>query len=265
VKGLSRETRVLLERGRGGRLDPDHRARLKKAVLAEALGVSVGITTSTVGWAAAAAKALGVLALVGAATGLVVVSTGTHGASRGLTPPIPAARSSNVAPPERTATTERAPETGLGTRLASNLAPAPAAPPTPAPPPPAPPPSVGDAPPGVQSSLEARVAPRAPSISASAPALPGPSALEEEARLLREANASLQSGDVDHSLALLEEHASRFPTGLLAPERSAVHVLALCQAGRIEQARAESTAFLEAHSEGPLSMRVRSSCGVAKR
>jgi hypothetical protein len=253
VRGLSRETRVLLDRGRGDRLEPEHRARLKRAVLAEAVGVSVVATTTTAGWAASAAKIAGVLTLVGATTGLVAVSTGLRSASK---TPASAPTTAEVRVAERRPVpTAAAASNEPIPPLPSSAIAEQAAPDTERPTPTAPRPLLGSgAPRTASANASSSVNPMSPSS--------GPTPLEEEALLLREANAALENGDVTRSLALLEEQARRFPKGPLAPERAAEHILALCGAGRVDEARRETTAFLAAAPEGPLSVRVRSSCAA---
>jgi hypothetical protein len=275
VKGLSRETRLLLDRGRGETLEAGHRARLKRAVFAEAIGASAAVTTLTAGWMATAAKVAGVLTLVGAASALVAVGTGTGGAARSLAPAVRSTTEVQSAPrppapsvptitmpavpadPVRFDTPEQPAAqiaAGGGSPAAIHGA--------------EPSPSTGKA--RVSSArVDSDHASARPSTSppASPHASEEPSvasSLQEEARLVREANAALEGGDVARSLALAEEEARRFPNGSLVPEGSAVHILALCQAGRLDQARTETGAFLSAHPEGPLSLRVRSSCGGAK-
>jgi hypothetical protein len=236
VKGLSRETRLLLDRGRGETLDPERRARLKRSVVAGALGASAATATLTTGWLAAAAKVTAVLIFVGGATALVAVGTATPGAP-------PRARPAATATPVQAAPQPRAP------RAAADPVPVASQPRLPAPP-------------ATRDALQAGAPAAASSAASQPPATSGASSsLREEALLVREANASLASGDVARSLVLAEEHARRFPNGALLPEGSVVHILALCQAGRLDQARTETDAFLLAHPEGPLSMRVRSSCG----
>jgi hypothetical protein len=89
---------------------------------------------------------------------------------------------------------------------------------------------------------------------------PTPSTLEAETRLLRDADVALRSGDAQRALALLDEHAARFPDGVLQEERAAERVLALCGLGRTSEARADVDRFLRERPRSPLADRVRSSC-----
>jgi hypothetical protein len=248
VKSLSRETRVLLDRGRGQTLEPEHRARLKRSVLAGAVGVSVAATTVTASWTATAAKLAAILLVAGGATAVIALGTGTGT----RTPPKP-----NQA--QQVRSTESASVVHVATPakpLPEPVDPTPTGVDTPVP----------QATEGSRSPPSAKtLTPASNSVSAATerPIVGAPvsSSLHEEALLIREANAALETGDAARSLTLAEEYARRFPNGVLLPEGSAVHILALCQASQIDRARTETRTFLAAHPEGPLSMRVRSSCG----
>ncbi len=90
------------------------------------------------------------------------------------------------------------------------------------------------------------------------------SSLGEETALLRRAHDAIASGDAPQALSLLEQHARRFPTSALEPERSAERVFAYCAEHETDAARGAATSFLTSHPTGPLSDRVRSSCGGTK-
>jgi hypothetical protein len=91
------------------------------------------------------------------------------------------------------------------------------------------------------------------------------SMLEQEAKLLRQANEAMRADDPDRALDLLNEHAMRFPSGALEPERSAERVFALCRAGRTLEAQGAAETFLRAHPSGPLAARVQASCAARER
>jgi hypothetical protein len=84
--------------------------------------------------------------------------------------------------------------------------------------------------------------------------------LQEETRLVRDAHAALARGDAGRALALLDEHARRFPSGMLAEERAAERVFALCRLGRKADAGAEARAFARNFAGSPLARRVESAC-----
>jgi RNA polymerase sigma factor (sigma-70 family) len=67
--------------------------------------------------------------------------------------------------------------------------------------------------------------------------------LAEELRLVRGAKAAIREARADEAIALLDEHARRFPDGQLAAERRSTRVTALCGAGRHTEAEAEARAL----------------------
>jgi RNA polymerase sigma-70 factor (ECF subfamily) len=89
----------------------------------------------------------------------------------------------------------------------------------------------------------------------------GPATVTAEAELLRRADAALKAADPSRALALLGEHATTFPNGILVEERDAERVVVLCALGRTEDARAAAAQFLRLRPRSPLSQRVRESCG----
>jgi hypothetical protein len=82
----------------------------------------------------------------------------------------------------------------------------------------------------------------------------------EEVELMGRARAALGGGDASRALALLEEHAKRFPKGALGPERDVSRIMALCALGRVEQAKKHATTFLRRHPSSALADRVRRTC-----
>lgn len=91
-------------------------------------------------------------------------------------------------------------------------------------------------------------------------ARPSGSALRDEVELLKQAQQAMAAGDNKRAVELLDSHAERFKSGALKGERLAARAIALCQAGRDEEAR---RAFAEFRSEAPgspLEGRVRSAC-----
>jgi hypothetical protein len=89
------------------------------------------------------------------------------------------------------------------------------------------------------------------------------SSVGAELSLIRDAHAALQSGNASQALALLDDHARRFPAGALGEERDAARIFALCALGRTSEARAASDRFFAAYPRSPHAARVRSSCGGA--
>jgi hypothetical protein len=90
-----------------------------------------------------------------------------------------------------------------------------------------------------------------------------PSTLTEETRLLREADRALRSGNSERALTLLDEHATRFPDGVLEPERSAERIIAACKTGRSDAAAAKQ--YLGQHPGSPFTARIQLACGSSPK
>ena len=106
--------------------------------------------------------------------------------------------------------------------------------------------SVDHAPPEIQPATVARPE-RSRERTAPPPARPRSEDarpdLAEELRLVRGAKAAIRDTRGTDAIALLEEHARRFPDGQLAAERRSTRVAALCLAGRHAEAEAEARAI----------------------
>ncbi len=111
---------------------------------------------------------------------------------------------------------------------------------------PAPPASADTAPPAV-----------APSVRAARPAA---SSIAAETELLQRAQTELAAGDADKALELLDQHQSEHATGALREERQAARVIALCRAGRGDEARVEARRFAAEFPRSPHRARVTSAC-----
>lgn len=77
--------------------------------------------------------------------------------------------------------------------------------------------------------------PAAPSASVSS--------LAAERGLLDDARGALGEGDPAKALALLDDHARRFPRGQLGEEREALAIQALVAEGRVDEAKARAARF----------------------
>ena len=122
------------------------------------------------------------------------------------------------------------------------------------------PPGAATAPPGAPAASSA-AAPA--SVPASAPpAEPAVDPLAAETALLGRAQSALAAGRNEEALAILEEHARRFPRGALAHERDGARWLALCASGRAEAIRPALRAFLAESPASPLAARLRVACGL---
>lgn len=86
------------------------------------------------------------------------------------------------------------------------------------------------------------------------------STLAAENRLVAKARAALVEAKPEQALARLDEHARRFPDGVLSEEREALRAVALCEAGRDADGDAAAHAFLREHPQAALAERVRSAC-----
>src|SRR5262249_20793201 len=84
--------------------------------------------------------------------------------------------------------------------------------------------------------------------------------VQEEAHLLRQADAELARGDARHARELLDEYARLFPSGVLSEESDAEQVLVLCAEGEAGAAHTAAAMFLRSHPNSPLASRVRGSC-----
>jgi hypothetical protein len=96
-------------------------------------------------------------------------------------------------------------------------------------------------------------APRASADSASS--------LAAELASLERARAALAAGRATDALALLDDHAARFPRGVLSTEAVVLRIDALLRAGRRANADALARQFLAANPTSPYAPRVRSLIG----
>lgn len=90
-----------------------------------------------------------------------------------------------------------------------------------------------------------------------------PSSLQQETDLLKAAQRALRGGQPAEAMAILDEHAKRFPSGSLREERKAARVFALAALGRMHQAKAEADTFARDWPNSPLLDRVRAVSGAS--
>ncbi|MFO0588280.1 MAG: hypothetical protein U0441_12100 [Polyangiaceae bacterium] len=109
--------------------------------------------------------------------------------------------------------------------------------------------------PAAASAAPSSGAPSAASSSAPVDTLP------EEMKLLAAAHAELSRGNPSGALALLDEHAAKYPRGTMAPERRATRAMALCKAGRTEEGLREVTALYGPDSKSPMAQKIAHACG----
>lgn len=84
--------------------------------------------------------------------------------------------------------------------------------------------------------------------------------LAAENALIRTARSQLDTAPAD-ALASLEEHARRFPTGALAPERDYLFVKALRRLGRVDEARTRARVYAKKHPSSPYTPAVQTILG----
>ncbi|WP_438011688.1 hypothetical protein WME89_25455 [Sorangium sp. So ce321] len=235
-----------------------------------AAGVAAKVST-------AAAKGAGVTLLgaplkIGLATLVVGLATGAalYFPARDDVPSAPeAARIAATAPrsPQAAALADGTPAPARPSAPAGASAPAEASAPaggsapadgTPAPAGASAPAGFSAAPPAADGAAR-KPAPRTP--TATAAGKPGPEGLDAEIALLRDAQQALQAGQFAQALSKLDEHASRFPRGVLSTEREASRAIALCRSGRAAPGRAIAAKLLAQSPGSPLATRVRAACG----
>lgn len=136
--------------------------------------------------------------------------------------------------------------------------------PTPAPPAPsavAPPPTASvEPPPSALPPAPSVTAPTTAAVSATPPPpAPKPVASEDafviEDRILRDARAALAT-DPARALTLTEEHARRYPHGMLSQEREVIAIEALAKQGRTVDAKTRASAFERAYPNSAYRARV---------
>ena len=148
-------------------------------------------------------------------------------ASAGTTRPAPSPAAAPPAPQSTTAETPTEPAAAKPTRLSRPL---PKASPTPD--------KVSETPAPANATVE----------------------LDAEARLLERAQRALNRGDAKTALAHVEEHRRRFERGLLADVRRGVHVRALCDLGRPEQARTAARELAQKNPDSAVGVAVADVC-----
>jgi hypothetical protein len=105
---------------------------------------------------------------------------------------------------------------------------------------------------------ELPVANPAPSCRAGQPGCR--SSLDEEVAALRRAHEALRDGNPQQAMAMLRDASVSADDSLLAEERTALRVLALCRVGRSPQARAEAERFLARWPHSPQAPHLRAAC-----
>lgn len=270
---LTPDDEALISAARGGlEATPEDQARVKRKLFAQ-IGIGAGIagsaiSTSTAASAGAAAGAATTATVVAGTTlttklFLAVVLIGTAGGAIAIehhaTSPAPAAPTTIAsAAPVQNAVPIPPPPPEVAPVITAAI-PIPSANPSPSPNPiQKPSPTPNPTPNAIATPMAAITETPTPPQVTAVPT--GPTTVDAEAALLRNADAALKSGDAPGALALVDQHAKQFPNGILAEERDAERIVVLCALGRTDEARAAGAAFLRARPRSPLASRVRASC-----
>lgn len=107
------------------------------------------------------------------------------------------------------------------------------------------------------------VEPPKPGRASTAAREPRSSSLSEETAVLKRAKRALDDGAPEQALALLEEHARRFPRAVLEDVRHGVRVRALCAMGRVAEARREATRMASTRAGSVVALGVEDVCAAA--
>ncbi|MFO0684882.1 MAG: hypothetical protein U0234_22685 [Sandaracinus sp.] len=231
------------------------RSRLKRAVLG-AIATSA-VTTGTAAGAQAAAG--GTAATAASATGVGGAAVGMGLGAKAVVAAIAIASVVGVVAVSRTPSAT--PASGDEERAAPSEIAEPSethavtsAPPSAPVAEPAPPEEAPSAAPVIEPApapIAASPLPRRPTPTAAAPApevAPSPEVdpAVVETMLLARARVALQRHDGATAMQLLQEHASRFPSGELREERLALRISTLCELGETDRAHREAASYLDA-------------------
>jgi hypothetical protein len=124
-------------------------------------------------------------------------------------------------------------------------------------------PSVTEAPASVTSEAPPEsVAPPAtqPSVARPMPPRRGRDALAEEVAIMSRAETDLHGGHPESALKALAEHERKFGNGVLAEERTAARIQALCALGRTAEADAQLTRLVSNSPNSPHTERALRAC-----
>jgi hypothetical protein len=86
--------------------------------------------------------------------------------------------------------------------------------------------------------------------------------LAEEVEILSRATSELRAGRAQNALNALDEHARKFPRGLLSEERRAAHAQALCALGRRGEAAVALERLIRSAPQSPNTARAKQACGI---
>jgi hypothetical protein len=264
MSDLSPECRALVDAARGARLGANDRARIRARLgerialtavagaAAATVAASTSAGTSIAPASAAGAAKLGGVGLVGKVfLACVLLGSASLGVRAVLTSPTWGRTRVVSAPPAATAASDPASTDAFSSGEPSEPSPQEAALPSP---------TASVAP----QDAPLAAPPRAKPLHSGAPSAKADAAsIAAELALMRRAQSALATGDSARSLEALDALSARHPDGALREERDAARVLALCSAGRIDEARAQAQRFLAQTPNSVQAARVRASCAFA--
>jgi hypothetical protein len=210
------------------------RARLAVKLGAPAVGAAITTTSATAGGATAAAAT---------ATGSAAKSGIVAFVAKIAIPLLLIGGAATVAAPHLTKKSE--PPVAVATSTTPVVTPSPATAPVVPPPVETATVSVSDLP------TAATAPPRAKTIAPASDPV-------EEARMVAAIDDALRANDPARALRLADDHAKKFPSGVLVQEREGGRAIARCMSG----SRASADAFLAAHPRSPMRDRIAAACGA---
>lgn len=239
---LSHDARSLIAEAKGGDdPSPADRARIRRAVLATVAG-GAGLAASTAASSAAASSTIAATTglSLGAKILAAVIVVGAVGGGTIAIAPWEEAEVAEVRTERPRARRTEEPALAIEEPEPVVIAP------------------VLEEPAAPEPVVEApeRQRPRARVVPAPEPVPPAVDGMAE----IRELQAAMRARDPSTALALLAEHERRYPRSQYSEEREAQRVVALCGAGRREEARALAARFLREHPRSPQATRVRTAC-----
>jgi len=115
-------------------------------------------------------------------------------------------------------------------------------------------------PPATSLADETSSAPVATTLAPAPRTAPAAPDLAGDLDRLRQVHAALRGGRSEAALSLLDREGKRLEAGPLAEEAQGARISALCQLGRVVDARAATTRFVAAWPASPLALRLRGGC-----
>ena len=119
--------------------------------------------------------------------------------------------------------------------------------------------------PPAAATSPATPSPRATGDRSSPLSAPSSRGLEDQMALVQHARSALRRGAPAEALADLDRYDAQYRRGTFGQEVAALRILALCDVGRVDEARARGVSFLRAWPRSPLSVRIQSSCAGEQR